>query len=697
MENWTNADHDIIESLLSALDLSGREALETSQLQTGYEIIRFMDQMPGGFFIYRAGDGEEIIYANKAMLRIFQCDTMEEFRTHTGNSFRGLVHPDDLEAVEKSIWEQIAQSHHDLDYVEYRIIQKGGQIRWIEDYGHFIHSEISGDIFYVFAGDATEKKKRQEAEHMQRLEVIEGLSSNYDSILYVDLDADRVQPYRLSSRIEHMFDKRLPSCEYGSFFADYVRTWVHTEDQAMVAHTISPEQIRQKLIYTRTFYINYRTTENHEVQYLQLRVAGVGNGHHVSRIVLGARRVDEEIQYEIKQKKLFEDAWNQARQANITRTTFLSNMSHDMRTPLNAITGYTALARKHIQSPGMILDYLDKVDEAGDHLLRLVNHILEISRIESGAVEVVESEYPIGTIIEELRKNILPRAKAKEIDFSVDLSALMHPLVYCDKEKIVQILIYLCGNAVKYTENKGHVLLSVTEEREVAAGYAVYRFVVKDDGIGIDEKYLKRIFEPFERVSDTTSCGIYGTGLGLTLAQNLAEMMSGQLDVQSVPGQGSEFTFTLRLRFADGQEISYEEARNIVRACLDQRKILLVDDNELNLEIEEELLKEADLLVECAKNGQEAVELIAGSSPGTYALVLMDIQMPVLNGYEAARAIRRLPDPGQAGIPIIALSANAFEDDRRRSMESGMNAHLAKPLDMEALLELIASIVQEDG
>lgn len=694
MSNQINQKHDIIESLLSALHASEGTTPAPSFAQTGLAIKKFMDQMPGGFFIYRADEEEQIIYANKAMLRIFNCDTMEEFRGLTGNSFRGVVHPEDLEEVEKSIWKQIAESHHDLDYVEYRIIQKGGQIRWIEDYGHFVRSEYAGDIFYVFIGDATEKKERQEAEHAQRLEVIEGLSIDYESILYANLDTDMILPYRLSSRTGHMFRKIYQSSRYGRFFSEYIAAWVHREDQSIIAHAMEPAQVRQRLSDSRTFYINFRTTENNEIQYLQLRIARVGNEKRISRIVLGARRVDDEIKYEMEQKKIFEDAWNQARLANITKSTFLSNMSHDMRTPLNAITGYTVLARNHIHDPEKILDYLEKIDASGEHLLRLVNHILEISRLESGTVEVVESEYRIRTVLEELEKNILPRAKSKGITFRTDLSALTHDAVYCDGEKIVQILIYLCGNAVKYTENNGHVLLTVSEKEETAAEYAVYRFSVKDDGIGIDEKHFNSIFEPFERVSNTTSCGVYGTGLGLTLAKNLVEMMSGRIEVNSTPGLGSEFTVTLRLRLCQDQQITYEKAQNMIKTLLKQKQILLVDDNELNLEIETELLQEIGLSVDCARNGQEAVDKVVHAPSGAYALILMDIQMPVMDGYDATRTIRRLPDPVRSHIPIIALSANTFDEDRRKSMESGMNAHIAKPLDMSAFLRLIVSIIQ---
>ncbi len=692
MENQTKTDHDLIESLLSALAAPDRDP-RPAPAQAGYDMIKLMDQMPGGFFIYRADEDEEIIYANKALLRIFNCETMAEFRSHTGNSFRGIVHPEDLEAVEESIWEQISQDQHHLDYVEYRIIQKGGQIRWIEDYGHFIHSKMSGDIFYVFVGDATEKKRRLEAQHLQRLEVIEGLSIDYESILYADLDKNEILPYRLSSRVSHMFEKLFYISSYKHFILDYVDTWVYPEDRETLSRSLQPTHVREKLSGVSSFYVNYRTVEEQELQYLQLRIARVGDTGH-SRIILGSRRMDDEIRHEIEQKKIFEDAWNQARLANITKSTFLSNMSHDMRTPLNAITGYTTLARNHIEDHKKILDYLEKIDASGDHLLRLVNHILELSRMESGAIEVAESENRLTDLTDELKKNILPRAKAKSISFSADLSGVTHDTVYCDSEKIVQILIYLCGNAVKYTENGGRVLLSITEESEPATEYALYQFAVEDNGIGIDEKHLQNIFEPFERVSNTTFCGVFGTGLGLTLARNLVEMMDGNISVRSTPGTGSVFTVTLRLRTGSDQKITCEEAQEAVTTLLQRQKILLVDDNELNLEIETELLQDIGISVDTAENGRIAVERIIGAPPGTYALVLMDIQMPVMDGYSAARTIRDLPDPARAGTPIIALSANAFDEDRRKSMESGMNAHMAKPLDMTALLELIASIIQ---
>ena len=282
----------------------------SQDIQATHEIINFMDEMPGGFLIYRMGGTEEIIYANKALLRIFQCATLEEFRELTGNSFQGMVHPEDLETVEQSIMEQIANSQYDLDYVEYRIIPKNGEVRWVEDYGHCLHLEHVGDVFYVFISDATEKRnlsfvektrlmeekiQKEEKlkslmeefdkerslinqEHLRRLEVIEGLSVNYESILYADLDADRILPYRLSDRTEKQFEKKFQMRRFHWYTSDYVSTWVHPEDQALVTKVSSPEYIRKRLAKSKTYYTNYRVVNRGELQYLQLRIVNVGSG-----------------------------------------------------------------------------------------------------------------------------------------------------------------------------------------------------------------------------------------------------------------------------------------------------------------------------------------------------------------------------------------------------------------------------------
>ena len=733
-------NHHLIESILGLLyslrdygitieqlmdygtQLPDSDGLDMQSFQTAYEIIRFMDEMPGGFLIYRADGDEEIIYANRALLRIFQCDTLREFFELTGYSFRGMVYPEDLETVEQSIWEQIADSQYDLDYVEYRITRKDGAIRWIEDYGHYVHTEGSGDIFYVFLSDGTEKRERQmeerakllwdkkqkeqkirqlteeydkerkliNQEYLRRLEVIQGLSMEYETILYADLDADQVLPYRFSSRTESQFDKKFQHCSYAGFVSDYIQTWVYPEDRELLARNITPPYIREHLEKQNAFYINYRVLCDEEAKFLQLRIVNVGNPEHVSQIVLGSRMVDEEIRQEMEKKVVLEEALHNANLAIRAKNTFLSNMSHDMRTPLNAVFGYTNLAQKYIDDRDRVSHYLEEINFSGRSLLDLIDKVLEISWTEANDVKITEAECNLADMVQNIRNTLLPQATKKNIQFDLDTSELKHPDVFADQDKLRQAVLYLADNAVEYTPNGGRVSLRVMEAGQWS-DYAEYQFIVADNGIGIGEDFLEHIFEPFEREKNTTFSGIYGTGLGLTIAKYSIEIMGGSIDVDSAIDQGSVFTVTLRLRIQEQPKSLDCSAENMV-SHLQNYTILLVEDNEINREIETEILTGLGFHIETADNGKIAVDKVKNSKPGKYGLVLMDIQMPVMNGWEATESIRKLENRELAGIPIIALSADAFESDKRKSIESGIDAHLTKPMDVPLLLETMALV-----
>ncbi|MDE6845812.1 MAG: response regulator [Lachnospiraceae bacterium] len=700
-------------------------ALDPANIASIHEFIRFMDEMPGGFLIYHADGNEEIIYANKALLHIFQCNTLAEFRYITGNSFRGVVHREDLKAVEQSIKEQITHSHCDLDYVEYRIVRKDGTVRWVEDYGHFIHSQTVGDIFYVFISDATEKRnhilsekaalinekneKEQELqnlieeydkelklinqEQLRRLEVIEGLSINYASILYVDLDTDKVLPYRMSTRNKNQFSSEFQAHMFSHYAKDYVTTWVHPEDRSLVARVTTPEYIREKLSNSKTYYVNYRILSNSQTQYLQLRIVNVSTDKHVSQIVLGYRNVDEEVLLAREQQQALEDALNNAKLANNAKNAFLSNMSHDMRTPLNAIFGYTMLAKQHIDTPETALDYLNKIESSGKMLLDLIEKVLEISLMESRDIQITESECNLCDILQDIHKVVQPQADDKNITLTINSTKLEHCDVYGDQDKLKQFLMYLTNNAIKYTKSGGKIDINATEIERLPNDCSVYRFTVEDTGIGIHKEFLDHIFEPFEREQNTTFSGVYGTGLGLTIAKNIVEMMGGTITAESAVGVGSTFTVILRLRTQSNPLMASIDTDRILDQVMHQ-KILLVDDNEINLEIETEILHGLGFSIETATNGVIAVNMIKNAEPHEYALVLMDIQMPVMDGRCAAKAIRELEDPVLSRIPIIALSANAFEHDKRMSLKCGMDAHLTKPIDIPILLETMARIIQ---
>lgn len=720
-----NTNRDTFEPTAEAEFDKENNLLNSQNIQAAKELIHFMDEMPGGFFIYHADETAKIIYANKALLRIFQCDTINEFQELTGNSFKGLVYSEDLENVETSIKKQIAESKYDLDYVEYRIVRKDGTIGWVEDYGHFIHNQTLGDIFYVFVGDATEKKnlllkaknnfihettqkekdlqsllaeydkerKLITQEYLRRLEVIEGLSVNYESILYADLNSDKIFPYRLSSRTEYQFKKKYQVRGFTWYAQDYVNTWVHPEDQELVFNATDPDYIRERLADSKTYYINYRIINEGQLQYLQLRIVNVGNKNKISQIVMGYRRVDEEIRRELEQKQLLEEALDSARLASIAKNTFLSNMSHDMRTPLNAIFGFTSLAKQNITDSETVLYYLDKLEIAGKQLLELIDKTLELSWMETNDIHLSIHECNLCDILQEVYNSLLPQAQEKHITFSLNSAHLEHCDIYSDKDKLKQLFLYLGNNAVTYTNSGGEVDMIVSESERLPNEYAVYQFIVKDTGIGISNDFLSRIFEPFEREKNTTISGIHGTGLGLTIVKNIVDMMGGNIEVTSELGVGSTFTVTLRFRIQNHPLPFSSDTEEIITNLM-HKKILLVEDNEINLEIETEILRGLGFQIDTATDGSIAVEKLSNSNPGDYALILTDIQMPVMNGRQAARAIRKLENQELAHIPIIALSADAFESDKQKSKESGIDAHLTKPIDIPILLETIAQITK---
>ncbi|NBJ91069.1 response regulator [bacterium 1xD42-62] len=676
-----------------------------------------IDKMPGGFFIYRADGNEEIIYANEAILRIFNCDTMEEFKELTGNSFRGIVHPDDLDEVEKSIGEQITESKYDLDYVEYRIIQKGGEIRWIEDYGHFTHSELYGDVFYVFVGDATEKRKRQEEEkrreqlelrnqidaydkkleminreQLRRLELIDGLSIDYESIFHLDFNEGIFHPYQVSERIYNSFkDKKYELSVFAEFLSNYAKDWVYPEDMEFFLKAVDYEYIKEQLSGNKVYHVNYRIVKNGEIEHMQLCVVNVGNVRNGSQVVVGCRSNDDAVRHETVQNRLLEEAMIQAKSSNKAKDVLLANMSHDIRTPMNAIIGFTALAKAHLKDSEKLQGFLNKIEDSGQDLLQLLDDMLELSRLETSRDHLMEAECNLHDIMEEVEADILPKAQAKGIRFSLEANGIVHPYIYSNRDYLMQIFLRIAGNAVNYTKKGGEIGFSVVEQR-ASDQFAIFQFTIEDTGIGISESFITHIFEPFEREKNTTLSGVRGTGLGLSIVKNIVEMMGGTIEVSSIFGKGSRFIVTLNLKLQDKGGRQKELPLIRKEHHTEKGKILVVEDNRINLEIMTALLTDAGYVVDTAENGSVAVKMLKNSQPNEYFLVLMDIQMPVMDGHTATRKIRRLANSTLANIPIIALSANAFEEDRKKSMECGMNAHLAKPVNMKELLGLIEGI-----
>ena len=1095
-----------------------------------FTIDDIVQGIPGGFFIYRADGNEELIYANDAMLHLFRCDTIEEFQELTGNSFKGIVHPDDLERVEAYIAHQIEGNLQEHDYVEYRIVRKDGEICWVEDFGHLVHDETEGDIFYVFISDITERIKKLDRErishqemidaasnrerqymtaitsdaiamyevnlskdlmegkairfkgdeeisiaedmgfsmpsrysefvrylgkhvpgnsrqdfydhcspeyllscydkgildpcynfwiqdgggtwiyahkifvisknqitgdivaialikdhseirkeqdqNIKQMEMIQALSVDYANVYWVNLTKDTVQAFRMSNEIIKNFGNRFQEGSYIDLIHFYVEASVYEPDKEMLLEYAAPGHLMKVLKKENSCAVNYRILRDGEIEYYRMTASRIESDNEDVEIAIGFSNVDKEVRHEMEQRKLVEDAYEkelmqqkllrryeqlfvsaaediyshllrvdletwetiqidvrqgkftridvgnwedylearvaevrpedrervrntfnrsaferantgdklicsyesdsadntetikyftvtarvqgekgqrfatvfsidntelvenerkqktllesaltQAQQANAAKTTFLSNMSHDMRTPMNAIIGFSAIAASHIDNTERVKDCLDKIMSSSNHLLSLINDILDMSRIESGKVQIQEQECNLSELLHTLTNIIQPQVKEKQLDFFIDTVGVANEDIYTDPLKLNQIFINILGNAVKFTAAGGSVSFRMRQKHCAVKGYGTYEFSIKDTGIGMSSEFIEHIFEPFERESSTLKSGIEGTGLGMAITKKLVEIMGGTISVSSVKGKGTEFVIVLDFRLQEngdiGQNIAelegfralvvdndadtcenvagmlrqigmrsewttsaeeaalrarkaYDEhdpfhtyildlnmpeqsgietARKIREAAGDDipvmiataydwsdvekeakeagitefcskplfmsdlrgallkanhlmdestaemnfieqdfsgKRVLLVEDNELNREIATEILKEAGFTVEEAVDGSEAVSMVEKSEEYYYDIILTDIQMPVMDGYEEVVAIRSMNRKDVATMPIIAMTANAFEEDKALALKCGMNGHIAKPLDISVVFKTLS-------
>ena len=378
--------------------------------------------------------------------------------------------------------------------------------------------------------------------------------------------------------------------------------------------------------------------------------------------------------------------------ANLAKREFLFNMSHDIRTPMNAIIGFTALAQTHIDDRGQVEDYLKKISVSSQHLLSLINDVLDMSRIESGKVTLEAKPVHLPELVHELRDIIQAVVSKKDLSLTLDTVGVENEDVIADPLRLEQILINVLANAVKFTPDGGQISLWIVQKDTAPAGYADFEFHIKDNGIGMSEEFQKHIFEQFARERTSTVSKIQGTGLGMAITKSLVDMMGGRITVKSEQGKGSEFTISLR--FPIGEAKTEQTPPAAKASAFTGKKLLVVEDNELNLEIASTLLKEAGFEVDTAENGKVAVEKVEAASADRYDLILMDIQMPEMDGYEATRRIRALPDTKKAALPIVAMTANAFEDDRKNALRAGMNGHIAKPLDIQKLFQVLSELLK---
>ena len=402
---------------------------------------------------------------------------------------------------------------------------------------------------------------------------------------------------------------------------------------------------------------------------------------------------EQEYRKSLEQKNVaLQLAVQRETKANLAKREFLFNMSHDIRTPMNAIIGFTALAQTHIDDRSQVEDYLKKISVSSQHLLSLINDVLDMSRIESGKVTLEAKPVHLPELVHELRDIIQAVVSKKDLSLTLDTVGVENEDIIADPLRLEQILINVLANAVKFTPDGGQISLWIVQKDTAPAGYADFEFHIKDNGIGMSEEFQKHIFEQFARERTSTVSKIQGTGLGMAITKSLVDMMGGRITVKSEQGKGSEFTISLRFPIGEAKT---EQTPPAAKASASAgKKLLVVEDNELNLEIASTLLKEAGFAVDTAENGKVAVEKVEAASADRYDLILMDIQMPEMDGYEATRRIRALPDTKKAALPIVAMTANAFEDDRKNALRAGMNGHIAKPLDIQKLFQVLSELLK---
>ena len=737
-------------------------------------------------------------------------------------SWAELIHPEDAPRVLRELGEVIADRSGQKKFdVEYRMKLRGGSYQWFRDKAD-TSRRLNGTVrrlVGVFINIDQEKKAEEQARKSEAFHraFTEANICEY----YVDLKKDRFESMKEHATALTPYE----GCQrWDALVKAYLEQFILEEDRAAVAALFDRRKIAKKLAEGKTseLMLECRVRQNGEERWVRNVVMPGETGAAPRYAIVFIRDITEAKRQELQSRIALKDAYDAANRANRAKTEFLSNMSHDIRTPMNAIVGMTAIAGANVNDPERVKDCLGKITQASRHLLSLINEVLDMSRIESGKVSLMEEDFNLAELVDNLVVLAKPDAAAHNHQFSVHLEQIEHEEVTGDSLRIQQVMTNILSNAVKYTPDGGKIVFSIAERPSRVHGMGCYEFTVEDNGVGMTLEFQKVLFEPFTRADDKRTTKIQGTGLGMAIARNIVNMMDGHIRVESAPGKGSRFTVTIFLRLRAQADQKLEELANLPVLVVDDdeascegtvgilneigmeaewvnsgekavartvdrhaqgedyfailmdwqmpgmngieatrairqkvgrevpiivltaydyvgieqeareagvnefitkplfrsrltaalknlvegrphlpvqddslaemshcpgkgKRILLVEDNALNIEIAKEILEMSGAAVEVAENGRSAVEKFTEAPVGYYDLIFMDIQMPVMNGYEAAAAIRSMKDHGGQDVPIVAMTANAFAEDVLLSRNAGMNEHIAKPLDINKL------------
>ena len=572
-----------------------------------------------------------------------------------------------------------------------------GSVRWARVAARIIQNPVNDHLECIFYGmdisDEVERRRSNEERRRRQEALFNALSRDYLNVFLVHPEKDEASILKLDGFVTTGLKKgETQPYPYKQICERYIAERVYEDDKAAMRLALSAQTVMQKLGDDLEYIGTYRVLDNGSISYYQFKYLKAENDEG---IIAGFQNVDATIAEELERQKVLKEALDAAEEASRAKSIFLSNMSHDIRTPLNAIIGFNDLAKEHLDDPEVVRRYLDKVSVAGKHLLGLVNDVLDMSHIESGMVGLDETTINLPAMFEDLHTVIDGNAQNAGVELIFDVSSVEHHDVVGDEVELKKVLVNILGNAVKFTPAGGKVWFTVEERSLSGSDYAHFVFKVRDNGVGISKEFQPHIFEAFAREEQPVGVSIGGTGLGLSIVKNLVNIMDGTIHLESEKGKGTEFVVSLHLKVAAEREnATPSAAEDGEKIDVTGKSVLLVEDNELNREIAVEILCAAGFVVDTACDGEQAVERVRDAKPGTYDIVLMDIQMPRMNGYEATRAIRELQDPQGAAVPIIALTANAFSSDRDEALAAGMDGHISKPIDVNLLINTMRGLLK---
>lgn len=559
-------------------------------------------------------------------------------------------------------------------------------------------------ILYLHSVYRTNRRLQSENEG-RHLNIINALTESYGSAFGVNLDTGKIVAYRVHPTIDQLMQEIVgQEIQYDSLMSLYQKRMVLSEDRSIFERVASLETLRREFMKHERFEITYRVFAKNEMHYLQAHF--VKPSRTRSEFVMGFKVIDDTMSAELEKRKALNDqrmelvkALEKARQADKAKSKFLFNMSHDIRTPMNAVLGYEALAKKTLlnmnlskEEMGTVGRYLDNIHNAGVLLLDLINSVLNMARIESG-VETLNVT-PIYTL--EMTNWIVATFEQAALQKNILLQVsrnFKNQYVYADKLKVQQILLNVVSNSIKFTREHGLVRISFRDYPYETPGMCNVEIVVEDTGVGISEEFLPRIFGEFEREQTALTRNVGGTGLGLSIVKKLVDLMHGSVKVTSRVGEGTRVVILLPLKTAQEESLPKKVSSENSRVNLAGKCVLLVDDDPMTCEIVGEMLKDLGLMVVCVETGAECVQKIDYSSTGSFDVVLMDLRLPGMDGFETARMIRRLDNPQNANIPIFALTANVFDEDRLRANKAGMNGLIAKPVDSVELFNKLCQVL----